>query len=404
MAMPDRLFDSDVVQCPYAHYKSLQGTSPVYRLSGEDDVYLVTRYDDAVDVLSDFHRFSSRTGPGFRQRPVPEAKAVFDSGGHRLVRTLLTNDPPSHTRYRQIVSRAFTARRIAALEPTVKHVVTALASQLGGSGRADFVAAFARPLPLVVIADFLGVPSSDLETFRRWSDDAAEVLGGTLSRERQIEITASLVELLGYFARKSEERRSSPGSDFLSVLLQANDGELTTEEVIAIAYVVLVAGNETTVNLLSSVMLMLLQDRALMDRVRANRSLIPVAIEEALRLEAPVQGAPRVAIADTTIRGVEVPAGSQIMVMLAAANRDPERFDDPDLVRLEESQSRAHISFGKGIHFCVGAALSRLEAEVALNVLFEQFESIELAEQSFVPRYSHNAILRSLVELPVVVG
>jgi cytochrome P450 len=148
---------------------------------------------------------------------------------------------------------------------------------------------------------------------------------------------------------------------------------------------------------------MLLQDRELMDRVRANRSLIPVAIEEALRLEAPVQGAPRLAIEVTTIRGVEVAAGSQIMVMLAAANRDPERFADPDIVRLEEGQSRAHISFGKGIHFCVGAALSRLEAEVALNVLLGQFESIEIAEQSFVPRYSENAILRSLVELPVVV-
>ena len=401
--MPDRLFDSDVVQCPYEHYKTLQSTSPVHRLSGEDDIFLVTKYDDAVDVLSDFHRFSSKTGPGFRQRPAPGAKAVFEAGGHRLVRTLLTNDPPSHTHYRRIVSRAFTARRIAALEPNVKRVVKDLTSELGRRGRADFVDVFARPLPLVVIAEFLGVPSSDLETFRRWSDDAAEVLGGTLSEERQIEITASLVDLLSYFARKSEERRSSPGSDFLSSLLQANGGELTTEEIIAIAYVVLVAGNETTVNLLSSVMLMLLQDRELMDRVRANRSLIPVAIEEALRLEAPVQGAPRLAIEVTTIRGVEVAAGSQIMVMLAAANRDPERFADPDIVRLEEGQSRAHISFGKGIHFCVGAALSRLEAEVALNVLLGQFESIEIAEQSFVPRYSENAILRSLVELPVVV-
>jgi cytochrome P450 len=399
--MSERLFDPEVVQCPYPKYHELQEACPVYKVP-DDELYLVTRYDDCVDVLTDPDTFSSKAGPGLRQKPAPAAKAVL-AQGHRLVRTLLTNDPPSHTYYRRIVSKAFTARRVAALESGVARVIDGLIDGLEAAGHADFVSAFAQPLPLIVISQFLGVASEDLQTFRHWSDDAAEVLGGTLSEQRQIEVTTSLVELLQYFADQTQARRGSPGPDFLSSLISSEGSRLTTEEIIAIAYVVLVAGNETTVNLLSSVMLLLLQDPALMSRVRADRSLVPTVIEEALRLQAPVQGFPRVAVTDTEIHGVPIAAGSQVMVMIGAANRDPSYFEDPDAVRLEGGQSRAHISFGKGIHFCVGAALSRLEAEIGLNALLDRFESIELQDPSFEPRYADNAILRSLLELPVVV-
>jgi cytochrome P450 len=281
--------------------------------------------------------------------------------------------------------------------------VKELLDQFDTKDTIDFVHNFAQPLPLLVISEFLGVPAEDLDTFKRWSDDAAAVLGGTLSEARQVEVNTSLVELLQYFAEKAEERRASPAADFLSTLVAAEDGGLTVEEIVAIAYVVLVAGNETTVNLLSSVMLLLLQDDRLLARVRDDRSLIPKVVEEALRLQAPVQGFPRLATVDTEVHGVPIPAGSQVMVMVGAANRDPKKFVDPDSVSLEGDRSAAgHIAFGKGIHFCLGAALSRLEAEVALNAFLDRFPDPRLAVPDFVPRYEDNAILRSLIELPIV--
>lgn len=399
--MTDRLFEPDVVQCPYPRYQKLQAECPVYQVPEDDDLFLVLGYDDVVDVLGNPEVFSSKAGPGLRQRQSPAAKEVL-AQGHRVVRTLLTNDPPSHTHYRRIVSKAFTARRISALEPGVARVIDKLVDGLAKSDDIDFVRDFAQPLPLIVIAEFLGVPVEDLPTFKRWSDDAAEVLGGTLSEQRQIEVNTSLVELLQYFADRSEERRTSPGSDFLSSLLVADDGQLTLEEIIAIAYVVLVAGNETTVNLLSSVMLILLEDADLMARVRADRALIPKVVEEALRLQSPIQGFPRRALVAAEIGGVEVPAGSQVMLMIGAANRDPSKFENPDEVQIDGGV-RPHISFGKGIHFCVGAALSRLEAEIALNALFDRFGTIELADPGQVAVYADNAILRSMLTLPVVV-
>jgi len=398
--VPDRLFEPEVVQCPFPHYRELRERCPVFKVP-EDELYLVTTYDDCVEVLSDPTTFSSKAGPGLRQKQYPAARKILDEG-HQIVRTLLTNDPPSHTHYRRLVNRAFTARRVAAMEPGLKSVVDRLTEDLAAKGSADFVATFAQPLPLIVIADFLGVPESDLPTFKRWSDDAASVLGGTLSEDEQIRVNQSLMELLQYFADEAAARRASPSTDFLSTLVAAENGGLSTEEIIAIAYVVLVAGNETTVNLLSSVMLMLLQDDELMTRVRANRALVPVVVEEALRLQSPIQGFPRRATTDAVVGGVTIPAGSQVMVMVAAANRDPAYFADPDEASVSEGSTRAHIAFGKGIHFCVGAALSRLEAEIGLNALFDRFQSISLQDPDFVPRYADNAILRSLLELPVI--
>lgn len=405
--MTERVFDPDVVQCPFPTYETLRSECPVSRVPGDDELYLVVGYDDVANVLQDTETFSSKAGPGLRQKPAAAAKEVLASG-HRLVRTLLTNDPPGHTKYRRIVSKALTARAVSAMEPDVRAVidrlVDGLEAKLAGGGSADFVASFAQPLPLIVIANFLGVPTDDLPKFKKWSDDAAEVLGGTLSEERQIEINTSLVELLAYFAEKASERKDAPGADFLSTLVTADKGQLTVEEVIAIAYVVLVAGNETTVNLLSSVMHLLLQDPVLMSRVRGDRALIPRVIEEALRLQSPVQGFPRLVTRETQIGGVTVPAGARVMLMIGAANRDPAYFDRPDSVDLDAGHDRPHLSFGKGIHLCLGATLSRMEAGLALNALLDRFSELELAEPDFIPTYADNAMLRSMLHLPIRTG
>jgi cytochrome P450 len=180
-----------------------------------------------------------------------------------------------------------------------------------------------------------------------------------------------------------------------------DEGSLTLEEIVAIAYVVLVAGNETTVNLLSGAMLLLLQNRNDFERLRGDRSLVPALVEEALRLQSPIQGFPRLAAVDTEVAGVPIPAGSQVLLMIGAANRDPAQFESPDSLDLHARRSPGHIAFGHGSHFCVGAALSRLEAEIAFNQLLDRFTDITLQDPGFEPRYAENVMLRGLISLPV---
>ncbi len=399
--MIEDVFDSTVVQCPFPRYEELRAASPAVRVPDErSDIFVVTNYEDCVRVLGDPTTFSSKIGPGLRQKPSAEARAVLDRGP-KLVRTLLTNDPPGHTRFRRLVSRSFTPRRLAALKPVAAELVGTLIDRMQEFETVDFVESFAQPMPLLVIARFLGVPDSKLPTFRRWSDDAGEVLGGKLDEARQVAIARSLVELLEYFAEQAELRRSHPQDDFLTALTELDDRSLSSEEIMAIAYVVLVAGNETTVNLLSGAMLLLLQDPHGFERVRGDRSLVPLLTEEALRLQSPIQGFPRLAAVDTEVGGVPIPAGSQVLLMIAAANRDPAQFDAPDVLDLNTRRSPGHIAFGHGAHFCIGAAISRLEAELAFNQLLDRFSLIALEDPGFEPRYADNMMLRGVTSLPV---
>jgi cytochrome P450 len=400
--MTDAFLLSHTVQNPFDFYASIREESPVYGVDGHD-AFLVTRFDDCVAVLGNPALFSSRTGPGLRRTPPDSAKAVMATG-YRLVRTLLTNDPPDHRRYRSLVAPQFSARRISSLEPHIKALSESLVANCLSLASVDFVKDFAKPLPLIVIAEFLGVSDGDLTVFEKWSDDAAAVLGGNLSEAQEVESTQSLVNLLDYFAQQADKRRTEPRSDFLTKLQTVGKDPLTIEEIIALAYVVLVAGNETTVNLLSSAMLLLLQNPEQLRRVRDDRSLIPAVIEETLRLQAPIQGIPRVVTEDTEIRGVPISAGTQIVAMIAAGHRDPSVFESPDEFRLDRPPGRSHIAFGQGIHFCLGAALSRMEGSIALTSILDGFADIEISDPSFEPAYNDNAILRSLQSLPVKVS
>lgn len=398
--MTDRFYQSDTVQDPFDYYHLLRHHDPVHQLDGED-VYLVTRHNDCETVLAETDAFSNKAGPGLRQSEL--LSAATSPEDYRVVRTLLTNDPPSHTRFRKLVAPAFTARRIAALESKIREVANDLIDKFPVDGEIDYVRDFAAPLPLIVIADFLGVPRSDLEIFGKWSDDAAEVLGGTLTPERSQHCYDSVQELLGYFDKRVADRREHPGDDFLGLLVSARDRDeqpLTTEEILAISYVTLVAGNETTVNLLSSLMLLLQRNPDELAALRADRSKIPTAVEEALRLEAPVQGSVRRVTTDTVIGGTEIPSGSRALILASSANRDEDVFPDPDRFDLDRKNSRSHLSFGKGLHFCLGAALSRLEGAVALELLLDRSDTMQ-TPADFVPQYKDNAVLRSLISLPL---
>ncbi|QTI68996.1 cytochrome P450 [Gordonia polyisoprenivorans] len=401
----DKFFEADTIKCPYPHYAQMRAEDSVHKLD-DDDVFLVTRHADCRDVLAQPSVFSSKAGPGLRQKELMTAPVATEGQGHRIVRTLLTNDPPSHTRFRALVAKAFAPRRVKAIEPQMHALVDDLIDNFAADGNIEFIEAFARPLPLTVIADFLGVSHDDLDLFRRWSDDAAEVLGGQLTPERSAECQASLNELLDYLQVHVEDRRAHPRDDFLTTLVEASiDGErgLSTEEILAIGYVTLVAGNETTVNLLGSLMSLLVQHPDQFEKLRADRSLIPGAIEEALRMEAPVQGSVRRALEDTEVGGCPVPKGSRLLVLAGAANRDAETFADAERFDIERADAKEHLTFGKGIHFCLGANLSRVEARIALEHLIDRIDEIT-AVPGYEPHYAENAVIRSLVSLPIRVS
>jgi len=392
----------ETVECPYPFYKAMREEAPVYQVPGLG-FFVVSRYEDIKEVVGDTERFSSNSGPGVVAAGAtadPELEAIL-SQGYPGVNTLLTNDPPDHARYRGLVNKAFTPRRVTGMEASVRAIANELFEAFRHRGAVELVHEFAAPLPLTVIADALGVPRSDLWTFKRWSDDSVAPLSGFLTRERQLECARSIVEFQHYFAAKLDERRAAPQDDVLTDLINARlDGEtpLDTAEMLSILQQLLVAGNETTTNLIASGMMLLCQNPEELARVQADPTLVPNVVEEALRSESPVQGLFRMAKVDTSVGGVPVPAGSRLVVMYASANRDEGVYPESERFDVCRDNARTHLAFGHGIHFCLGAALARLEASVA----FEQL--LQLKDWRFAPGkndFAHvpSFILRGLKEL-----
>jgi cytochrome P450 len=391
--------DPEVVEYPFDYYHKLRSQDPVHQATGED-FYLVTRYDDVATVMKSPDRFSSRSGPGFRRPPSPEVQEVMTQG-YRIVNTLLTNDPPQHTRYRSLVNTVFTPKKVSTLESGVYVIANELIDGFIDKGTVEFVSQFAVGVPMIVIATALGVPRGDMASFKRWSDDSMAQIGGMITPEQGVECARSVVELQRYFAAKLEERRSDPGDDLLSLLLAARvDGEepLTTEEMLAIVHVLLVAGNETTTNLIASTMMLLVQHPDQLAKVLVDRSLIPNLIEESLRMEPPVLSNRRVVRIDTDINGCPVSEGAQIHVVVGSANHDEAVFDQPENFDVTRSNARSHLAFGQGVHYCLGSALARLEARVAFEVLLDRITNIRLAPGATL-RHLPSMSVRALEQL-----
>jgi len=271
-----------------------------------------------------------------------------------------------------------------------------------GDGQVELVRQFAVPLPLTVIADALGVPRTDMLKFKKWSDDSVAPLGGMISHEREIECAHSTVEFQHYFAAMLEERRIHPRDDLLTDLLHARiEGEtsLTMGEMLNILQQLLVAGNETTTNLIASAMMLLVQNPAQMEALRAERSRIPNLIEEALRLESPVQGLFRMAKVDVEIGGVKIPAGSRIVVMYASGNRDDGKFVEAEKFDVCRANAKDHLAFGAGIHYCLGAPLARLEGKIAFEMLLDRLTNIRFTPGKNDFTHTPSFILRGLKEL-----
>ncbi len=368
-----------VVECPFGYFAQLRRQPPVFVSHGR--FFLISRYDDVRQVLLHPEVFSSAGSPGVRRKLPAEVVRVM-ARGFRPVPTVQTIDPPAHQRYRSLLSKAFSSRRVARLEPDIRRLAHDLVDKFIDEGRVDLVAQFAVPFPLTVIAMWLGLPVADLPRLKRWSDAAAAPLGGMLNREEEIECAEIELEAQEYFAARLEERRREPRDDILTDLCRAHlDGNepLDNGEIYYLLIQLLVAGNESVRNLISSAMLLLLQHPAHMAVVRAQPALIPKFVEEALRIESPIKAFFRVAKSDTRVGGVEIPAGSRVAVLFASANRDESHFSNPDSLDIDRDNLSDHLAFGLGIHYCLGAALARTEARIAFEVLLSRLADIRLA-------------------------
>ncbi len=399
-------FDPEIVECPFAYYQNARAEAPVLPLTAPESgnpIFLVTRYEDVTQVLKDPELFSSRfMNPIGREKTDPHIQAIYDQGWP-WVDTLLTSDPPDHRRYRALVNRAFTAKRVRALEPFIERLANELIDAFIEDGACDFVAAFARPLPLRVIADQFGVPIEDLPAFKKWSDSFVARIGGLVSKEEELDCVRDVVALQHYLKERIDERRTSPMDDIMSDMVHAQvEGEsgLSDAELINMLQQLLVAGNETTANSLAGGLMGLLHDPTQLTAMRSDPNLISGLVEESLRTVSAQSGMWRIATRDTTLAGIPIPGCATLLLRYDAANRDPAQFEDPEAFSVQRSNASSHLAFGYGIHFCVGALLARKEMEVGFKILLARLNTIRLAPENDF-KHQPNMMLRGLKQLQI---
>ncbi|MFE2634888.1 cytochrome P450 [Streptomyces scopuliridis] len=382
---------------PYPAYQALRAEGPVrrIRMPAGEAVWLVLGYEAVRAALGDA-----------RLRNDIRHSSEFDSdGGYAIGRNMLQVDPPDHTRLRALVSRQFTARRIAELEPRIRRISAELLDAMAPAGGADLVDAYAFPLPITVICELLGVPAADREAFHRWSSAIVAVTDAEAAVAGATAMTEYLTGLI------EEKRRLAPGedADLLHALVRTHDSDdedgdqLAPDELLGMAFLLLVAGHETTVNLISSAVHLLLRHPDQLAALRADPGLLEGAIEETLRYEPSAQiAAYRYTAEPVTLAGTPIPRGERVVLSLAAANRDPARFADPERfdIRRDPAVNRAQLAFSHGIHHCLGAPLARLEASIALPALLERFPDLALDDATAAPEW-RPSLLRGLRTLPV---
>lgn len=381
------LLSADHIECPYHLYQRLHHGSGVAVDPAVGVV--VAGYEDLVELSKNTALFSSSIsedgkGPrhmGVGKEPVqPDVEAVL-ALAHPVENALFTADPPEHTRHRKLISKALSPRRVRNLEPSIRQLANQLVDSFIDAGEVDLLTQFAIPLPVTVIADILGVDRADIATFKHWGDLMISGNVDVLSHERRLEVAHAVVALHDYFVPRIEQRRREPTDDLLSDMVNAEvdgEGRLSTAELLPIIDQVLLAGHETTTNLIGNAMLVLLRDPALMARLRAEPTLIEAFIEETLRYDPPIQCTYRRATADTELRGVPVSRGAMVVPLWAAAGWDPAVFEQPSRFDPDRANVRQHMGFGHGPHFCAGAELARLEARIAFETLLARLADIEL--------------------------
>lgn len=400
-------FEPQVIADPFDYYRAWLPKSPVVQLS--EAMFLVLSYDLCAQATGDVETFSNNFQGTLSGAMAEDGDvAAILAEGWPQVDTLLTADPPVHTRFRKLVNLAFSMKRVAAIEEDMRGVVIELIEKMAAKGEADFVRDFGIPLPVAMIASQIGMTGDDLDKVKRWSDAFVDRLGRMIPKERELECAREVVEFQHFVKAKIDERRANRTDDLLSDLVYAEvDGERPLEdaEILSIMQQLMVAGNETTTSALAGGLLQLIENPDQMAKAVAaadegNERAIINLVEEVLRTESPTAGMWRMVLKDTELGGVKIPKGAMVQLRYAAANRDPAKYPDPDRFDIERANARSHLAFGKGIHMCVGNMLSRKEMAVAYTELLTRLADFRVAD-GHVPSWPPNMLLRGLTTLPI---
>lgn len=356
-----RFYLPELIDNPYPHYAEWRANHPIWR-DEDTNMWVLARHDDVRQILKDSAHYSSN---------------AMGSQGQTMPLPLLTDDPPRHTQLRGLVNKAFTVRMLKAIEDQVESIADDLVADIAQGEPVDIIPALTTPLPVEVISRMMGIPGERADDFKRWSDALTGTLAGVSPEERM----ADILEMATFFQQLIPERRENPSEDLVSVIVNAEiEGHrLEDQDIVGFCILLLIAGNETTTNLLSNLLNILVARPDAYQQLRENPKLIEAAIEEALRFDGPVQFLMRQTTKDVTFHDQLIKAGEIVQVVMGSANRDERSYDQPDEFRLDRAKNHHH-TFGFGIHFCIGAPLARLEAKVAMAALVKRFAKMEKAE------------------------
>jgi cytochrome P450 len=396
---PSQLFSPKILANPYPIYHQLRSAAPVYQYHARGR-WILTRYADVVAALRDPRLAVDRVIPlnKLKERGLEQLSPLFST----LSNMMLFSDPPKHTRLRALVNQAFTTRVVESLRNHIQEITNQFLDTVQDTGRMDVIQHLAYPLPTIVIAEMLGVPIEDRDRFRKWSDDCAALIGNIYPTPEQCwPAMQSIFELKEYFSGILAELRSHRRENLMSALATAGEhgDRLSEEELFANCVLLLAAGNETTANLIGNGILALLRNPAQIQQLKDDPSLIVSAVEELLRYDSPVQFTGRLASEELELSGNRIGKGHLVVLALGAANRDPAQFAEPDRLDIRRRENR-HIAFSHGAHFCLGASLARLEAQIAISTMIKRLPDLRLETEELTWREFFS--LRGLVSLPVV--
>jgi cytochrome P450 len=391
---------------PFPFYARLRAEEPVFRVTLPDGqtAWLITRYDDVALALRD-ERFAKDKFRVLSEEQLAQLRWV-PKMFRPLERNMLDVDPPDHTRLRAMVQQAFAPRLVEEMRPRMEMLANELLDSALARKKFDLVRDYALPIPTTIISEMLGVPVGDRHKFTGWSKKILEVSSTRQSLWNLMTTIPVVLRFMRYIRRLIQLRRKDLRDDLISALVQAHWAEqkLSDDELMSMVFLLIVAGHETTVNLIASGTLALLEHPDQLERLRANPQLIKPAVEEMLRFTSPVEtGTDRFTTQDVVLSGVTIPKGAQVMAVIASANRDERQFPNADTLDITREPNR-HLAFGLGIHFCLGAALARLEGQIAINTLLARAKDLRLAVEPPAIRWRRGLVLRGMEALPVTVG
>lgn len=391
------LVDPDVLRNPYPTYNKLRSEHPVY-WSGEINHWVVTRHDDVTVVLQDHKRFSNKRA---HTVILDEHRGLMDPFVKKLSLWMSFMDPPDHTRIRSLLNSVFTYKHVQSLHDRIQGVVDFLLDPIMPRREMDLVKDFAYPLPAIVISEMLGSGIADRDRIKKWSYDIAVVAGVTNDAQALKTGQESMLEETEYFRELVAARRKAPTNDLISLMISAQEKEdrLSDDEIVAQCIMTILAGHETTESLIASGVYSLCRFPEQFDMLIADRRLLESAIPEMLRFESPLQGLTRIATTDVELRGKHIKNGDSILVLLGAANRDPEKFDNPERFDITREKNK-HLAFGKGIHMCLGVTLARIESMIAFETILSRMPHMILVDH-MAEWSANNIIFRGLRSLPV---